>query len=224
MDNKQHDVSIRNQIYQQLMEQFCSGKIAVGERITEKQIEKQFSVSRAPVREALVKLCHENVLESVPRVGYRLRELTYKDLAEIAELRLYLELGSLSNIFKRLNEESLDGLRRLNEERTHFVPSEHALWLRWSNNLRFHLALNKIAGNEQVYQVLERCIATNSRAYAQLYPFKHEEDFMNQYHSRHDAIVSALERHDIFHAYIYLEQDIVHLQSLLSKYQNSATM
>lgn len=220
MDKEQKVLSIRDNIYKQLMEQFSTGKIAVGERITESQIEKEFSVSRAPVREALVKLCHENVLMSIPRVGYQLRELTYEEISNIIELRLYIELGSLNNIIKRLDKASLDNLRNIINVKYDNTQLNQEVWLNWSNNLKFHLVLNKIAGNEYIYQVLERCLSINSRAYIQLYSYKKDIDSQKgnkEYYSRHEAIVEALERHDIFHAHTYLEEDIVHLRTLFSK-------
>ncbi|MGI6084490.1 MAG: GntR family transcriptional regulator [Acetivibrionales bacterium] len=214
--------SIRDYIYQQLLELFSTGKIAVGERITESQIEKMFSVSRAPVREALVKLCHDNVLTSVPRVGYKLKELTYEDINNVIELRLYIELGSLNNVIERMDKKSLDNLRRLNNKRTDTKQLNSEVWFNWSNNFTFHLALNKIAGNDYVYQVLERSLSINARAYIQLYSYKKVYDAEKrnrEYHSRHEEIVSALERHDVFHAHKYLKEDIVHLRDIFSKHR-----
>lgn len=56
---------------------------------------EKFGVSKAPVREALVKLCSEGVLKSVPRYGYIIVRLNERDARDIAQFRLILELSAL---------------------------------------------------------------------------------------------------------------------------------
>ena len=47
--------------------------------LTEGSLVEKFGVSKAPVREALVKLCSEGVLKSVPRYGYIIVRLNERD-------------------------------------------------------------------------------------------------------------------------------------------------
>ena len=38
--------------------------------LTERELVERFQVSKAPIREALLRLCNEEVLTSIPRCGY----------------------------------------------------------------------------------------------------------------------------------------------------------
>ena len=45
--------------------------------LNESKLVEHFGVSKAPVREALVRLCSEGVLKIIPRYGYVVVNLTY---------------------------------------------------------------------------------------------------------------------------------------------------
>lgn len=80
-------VSIREQIFNKLHTAVVTGTIKPGERLVESRLAAQLNVSRTPVREALHALEREGLLESIPRVGYRVHAINDKEFQEIIELR-----------------------------------------------------------------------------------------------------------------------------------------
>jgi DNA-binding GntR family transcriptional regulator len=82
---------IRGQIYNRIKEEILSGSISPGSRVLEGRLAKLVNVSRTPVREALHVLEMEGFLESFPRVGYRVRQITWVEAIEINEIRAVLE-------------------------------------------------------------------------------------------------------------------------------------
>ena len=82
---------IRGQVYDKVKEEIISGNISAGSRVLEGRLAKQINVSRTPVREALHVLETEGFLESFPRVGYRVRQITWEEVIEINEIRGVLE-------------------------------------------------------------------------------------------------------------------------------------
>jgi DNA-binding GntR family transcriptional regulator len=82
---------IRGQIYNKIKKEILSGSISPGSRVLEGRLARQVNVSRTPVREALHILEMEGFLESFPRVGYRVREITWEEVVEINEIRAVLE-------------------------------------------------------------------------------------------------------------------------------------
>lgn len=82
---------IKDQIYHQIKKEILSGSISPGSRLLEGRLAKQINVSRTPVREALHILEMEGFLESFPRVGYRVRKITWREAIEINEIRAVLE-------------------------------------------------------------------------------------------------------------------------------------
>ncbi len=68
-----------------------SGKLPPGEALAEPVLARQFGSSRAPVREALIELEREGLVQFEPTGRTKVRTLTERDFAEIQEARVALE-------------------------------------------------------------------------------------------------------------------------------------
>lgn len=82
--------TLKNHVYDYIAEQIFLGKINPGEKINEGKICDSLSVSRTPVREALIELSCFGVIDNIPRRGFVVREVTLKELSE-----LYSTIGVL---------------------------------------------------------------------------------------------------------------------------------
>ena len=80
-------VPIRKKVYEHLRDQILNHTIESSTRLVEAQIAKDIGISRTPVREALHLLEKDGFVESIPRVGYRVKHLDRKELDEIIEIR-----------------------------------------------------------------------------------------------------------------------------------------
>nr|WP_245727980.1 GntR family transcriptional regulator [Streptomyces vietnamensis] len=69
-----------------------SGAYAQGARLRERELSETLGVSRIPVREALVRLAAEGLVVLSPRRGASVRRLTLRDVDELFDLRLSLEV------------------------------------------------------------------------------------------------------------------------------------
>ena len=83
--------TIRRKVYNHLREQILSGQIAPQQRLIETKIAQEIGTSRTPVREALHNLEVEGLIESIPRVGYRVRCLNPTEVEEICAIRATIE-------------------------------------------------------------------------------------------------------------------------------------
>lgn len=203
--------SLKDHVYQQIIALICAGELTPHTLFTENQMCERFGVSKAPVREALIQLCYENVLKSIPRCGYQVVQIDIRAIHDLTELRFYLELSSLQNVEKNLSIESLKTLKTL----TRVPESERKdVWASWHNNTRFHLTLTGLAGNSQVNKTLSHTLDVCTRAYAQLFqdnrPVVAPSD-----ENYHDRIVAALERHELYTAHEWLKKDILAMEQLL---------
>jgi len=84
-------VTIRKEVRRALREQILSGEIGPGERLIEAKIAASIGTSRTPVREALHSLESEGLIQSIPRVGYRVKAITDQEAREIWEIRGLIE-------------------------------------------------------------------------------------------------------------------------------------
>jgi GntR family transcriptional regulator, rspAB operon transcriptional repressor len=85
------DDSIRRKVCNHLREQILSGQIAPQERLIETKIAQEIGTSRTPVREALHNLEVEGLIESIPRVGYRVKFMNPTEVEEICAIRATIE-------------------------------------------------------------------------------------------------------------------------------------
>ena len=74
-----------------LRAEIISGKLQPGDALAEPVLARQFGSSRAPVREALIELEREGLVQFEATGRTRVRTLTERDFAEIRESRIALE-------------------------------------------------------------------------------------------------------------------------------------
>jgi DNA-binding GntR family transcriptional regulator len=90
--------SLREQALALLREALITGRIADGAVYSAKALAAELGVSNGPVREAMLALVNDGLLEAVPNKGFRAVPLTPADLAEIYDLRLLLEVPAVARL------------------------------------------------------------------------------------------------------------------------------
>jgi DNA-binding GntR family transcriptional regulator len=103
-------IVIREQVYKRIKQEIVLGNISPGSRVLEGRLAKQINVSRTPVREALHVLEMEGFIESFPRAGYRVRQVTYEEGMEIHEIRAVLEPLAAKKAIESEDQDYLDAL------------------------------------------------------------------------------------------------------------------
>lgn len=79
-------LSLKDHVYQYIAEQISKGSLIPGEKINENEICQELSISRTPVREALIQLASEGVLENVPRKGFIIKEMKEGEARQLYEV------------------------------------------------------------------------------------------------------------------------------------------
>ena len=122
------------------------------EFLNEDALAKRYGVSKAPVREALRRLCMEGVLVSYPRKGYLIAGVTQQELAHAQHLRLLTEGYAVELAARNATPEALAELLALAEQ-------PYTL----ENNTQFHSALAALAESRTVLDVVCRLMSTVER-------------------------------------------------------------
>ncbi|MEU9994381.1 GntR family transcriptional regulator [Streptomyces sp. NPDC048370] len=89
--------TLRRQIADALRDEVLAGRLQPGEEFTVKQIAEQYGVSATPVREALVDLSAQGLLDSDQHRGFRVHQFTIADYRGMVEARMLVVDG----IFRR---------------------------------------------------------------------------------------------------------------------------
>ncbi len=85
--------TLKDHVYDYIAEQILDGNLIPSQRINETAISQELSVSRTPVREALIQLSCEGILDNLPRKGFVLKGVTEKEARD-----LYTVIGILDGM------------------------------------------------------------------------------------------------------------------------------
>lgn len=146
----------REQAYVHLRRMVLVGEFPFGQRLGEEGIAEQLGVSRTPVREALVRLHNDRLLHRYADGGFYVAEPDLADLRDLYELRLTLELRSVT----RPQETGIPHDRPLLEalrERWLAIqaapPAPDGSFIELDES--FHVALSRAGGNLIITETLE---------------------------------------------------------------------
>lgn len=101
---------LKTQIYDSILERILQGDLQPDALIKENILIEYYGVSRAPVREALLMLCTEGVLKSIPRAGYQIVQINEKQEREIMQFRVFLECSALKANWRYFNDQFIEKL------------------------------------------------------------------------------------------------------------------
>lgn len=103
--------SQRDRAYAELRRRILENEMPAGVQMLETEVADMLEMSRTPVREALIKLAEEGLVEVRPRHGMRVKPVSAEDMKEIYDVLTSLESTAASLAAARgLSEEELDDL------------------------------------------------------------------------------------------------------------------
>lgn len=102
-------------VYKELEQAIVTARIKPGEKLVAEKLAKQMGTSRIPVREAIGRLEARNFLTVQPKRGTTVNELSEKNLNEILEIRLMLELSAAKKAALSATNDTISVLERLNK-------------------------------------------------------------------------------------------------------------
>ena len=108
---REKPISLRQQLYKAIKHAIIVGELAPGESISERDLAERFSVSKTPVREALTSLQQNNLVEYTTNRGFKVSTISYKDVQEIYEARIFYETGLFRLALSNMSESDICYLR-----------------------------------------------------------------------------------------------------------------
>lgn len=156
--------NLREEITHTLRAAVISGELRPGVVYSAPSLATQFGVSPTPVREAMLDLAGEGLVDIVRNKGFRVTELSEADLDELSELRALIEVPTVRRIAETgVAEADLDELRPLAtgiEE----AAARRDLITHVAMDMEFHLRLLALAGNQHLVETV-RSLRARSRIY-----------------------------------------------------------
>ncbi|MEU7577086.1 GntR family transcriptional regulator [Streptomyces sp. NPDC041068] len=144
---------LRDQVGHALRATLISGELRPGEIYSAPGLAEDFGISATPVREAMLDLAREGLVEPVRNKGFRVTEVDERDLDQYTEIRALIEVPMIGRITKNAAREDLEALRPVAEEIVR-AAREHDLIAYLEADRRFHLSLLALSGNDRLVETV----------------------------------------------------------------------
>lgn len=187
-----NSVSLTEQAYIALREMVITCELIPGSDVKEPELAEKLQMSKTPVREAMGRLCLEGLMEAFPRRGYRVSQITLKDMNDHFAVRSILESAAAGLAAKNLNDEQLSMLDELAHVQ-YVVGEDVSIASFVSSNLMFHTAIAKSSNNPRLINLIVRYLEEGTRF---LYLGTRTRDVNVETNSDHHNIIAALHGRD----------------------------
>ena len=146
--------TIRRKVHPHLREQILSGKIGPNERLIETRIAQDIGTSRTPVREALHSLEMEGLIESIPRVGYKVRPISGEEAAEIYEISCLIEVLAIRWAMEKGRDRLLKALRNnIDIAQERLASGDLAAFV--DLDAQFHEMIARLSGGKRLLELAQ---------------------------------------------------------------------
>jgi DNA-binding GntR family transcriptional regulator len=206
--------NLRDQITQTLRAAVISGELRPGEVYSAPSLAAQFGVSATPVREAMLDLVKEGLIDTVRNKGFRVTEPSEKDLDDLSELRALIEVPTVRRIAEAGVDPAVIAELRplaLGIER---AAAEHDLIAHVATDMQFHLRLLEQAGNPQLVETV-RALRARSRIYG--LAGLAERDELIPSSAEHAQLLDLIEAGDAAGAEALMDRHIRHVRGIWAR-------
>ncbi|MBK0420297.1 GntR family transcriptional regulator [Leucobacter sp. CSA1] len=138
-----------------------SGKIGRGEPLRLEALMARFDVSRAVVREVLIRLVEENLVVANPNRGFRVIDITAEGLVDLIKLRVLVESEAMKLSIEQGDTEWEAGIIAAHHVLERAEVSESSAW--WGESeawvrahISFHEALTAACGSPRMLSLVNR--------------------------------------------------------------------
>lgn len=180
--------NLGDQTYGHLRELILSRQIPGGAEVPEGRLAERLSVSRTPMREALVRLVGEGLLERTSERSYRVRIVSAREFFECMQMRELLECHAIETAVPLVEDADLAELRRgLDALEGGEDDMQH-----WLYDNHFHSFFAHVSGNATLAETI-----TRMRVVARLFRISSTFHRKSEIDTEHRAVLEAVERRDV---------------------------
>ena len=178
-------------VYAQLRREILSCDLAPGSKIFEQELAERFGVSKSPVREALLRLQEQNLVDVQPRSGYRVRAISRSEAGEMYEMRYLYERACVMRAIAHASDAAIASLE------DHVMMKARQPISEWiAANRRFHAAIAEICGNGRLADAATKLIDQFDRfIFVSVTKLEQPPDF-RRFNDDHLALVQAMRKRD----------------------------
>ncbi len=193
IDEVEGRITFAERAYREIKSRILENELPAGSIMLEQELAALLRMSRTPVREALIRLAREGMIDIRPRHGMRVLPVSADDMREIYQILTALEAEAAAQIAR-------DGAdrRNLEELKAAVAEMDEALALddldAWAKaDDHFHRVILATCGNERLRAIIEQFMDQSHRVRKLTLRLRPKPTSSND---DHRALVDAIERRD----------------------------
>ena len=204
--------TLKERIYQVLREAILEMDIYSKDtdlRLDERKIAQQLGISRTPVREALVRLENENLIEIRARIGVFVKKRNIEEVAELVIVWAAIESMAARLACGKVSEEEVKELEMIGVKDTSMSQDVYS-----EANIMFHRKILELSKCKMLKKIGEDIFAQiePARRYAMRDPSRTEQSI-----SDHAEIVNAIHSNQPEHAANLVREHTLRLEKYIRK-------
>ncbi len=206
-------------VYDILRDEILDLQMPPGSPVDEVQLAERFKMSRTPIREALVRLAGDGLIETLPNRSTMVSNIDFLNLHTFfdALVLMYRVTTRLAAQYHRA--EDLAVIRAHHEDYAAAVNAQDALAM-IATNAAFHMAIAEAGGNPY-FSGLFRRLLDEGRRILRLYYRSYEGHLPERFVEEHAEMIAVIEARDVEAAdrlgRIHAEQIVEQVQRLLTR-------
>lgn len=208
--------SLRESVTESLRAAIIAGTLEEGTMYSAPALGAAFGVSATPVREAMMDLTREGLVETVKNKGFRVTSMSDRELDEITEIRLLLEPPVMADVAGTVPPSGMTVLRSLADNIVE-AAREGDLAGYLVADRDFHAELLRYSGNNQLVE-----LATSLRTRTRMYGLKtlSESNRLADSAQEHHELLDLIESGDADAARELMRRHIGHARGLWATGEN----
>jgi len=193
----------RSDIFNELKRRIVFFEYKPKQVLNVKELSREFGMSAIPIREALIRLEEEKLISIIPNNVVYVSDLSFQELKDVFEVRLFL-LGMAGKLAaKRAKPEEIEEMKSLAEKMKQEKSRKQIIQM----DARFHDLLNKSTKNEVLADSLEKLRNRLGRLW---YLAEKGESYSLQIPDEISNLIKALEERDGEKCKQILEEHAIH--------------
>jgi DNA-binding GntR family transcriptional regulator len=198
-----------DEVLRQIEQAILDHRLAPGTKLKEVQLADLFGVKRGMIRKVLTRLAHSRLVDQMPNRGATVARPSVKEGQDLFATRRVIESAVLQNLVTHIDHRGIAHLRKmLRREQKAYQRGDSATALTLS--VDFHRELAALAGNSVLEEYLHDIIRRTPLVILTHLGDDEQNRCRNQ---EHEAIIDALEKHDLKTATRVMQQHLLHIES-----------
>lgn len=199
--------TIASQVHAILRREIVTNQLAPHTKLSEQEIAQRFAVSRTPVREALIKLVEDGLVEIYPQYGTFVAPILLADVLDSQFVREALECAAVEQAASRITPGQAAGLQALLEQQRQWAAADDYDGF-FAADEGMHALIMQIAGHPNAWRLVEQAKTQMDRVrYLSMHLVRKRATVI----AEHEAIVAPLAQGDAAAAVAAMR---VHLRGL----------